>query len=242
MENKRYGMDDLLAIMARLRAPDGCPWDREQTHASIRRNLIDEAYEACEVIDLDDKALLCEELGDVLLQVVFHARIEEEAGGFDFTDVTDGVCRKLIERHPHIFGGQELKTGSSAEVLENWEAIKQRTKHNETGADALDAVARSLPALWRADKLLSRAERAGFAYPGETGEPAGFDETGDALFETVVRARRAGVDPEMALTAANDRFAARFRRAEERCGGFAGKSGEEKAAAWAAAGRTEEQG
>ncbi|MDL2234521.1 MazG family protein, partial [Ruminococcaceae bacterium OttesenSCG-928-L11] len=125
-----YGIDDLLAIMAMLRAPDGCPWDRDQTHASIRRNFIEETYEAVEAIDTNDTALLKEELGDVLLQVVFHARMEEENGSFSFYDVCDGVCKKLIHRHPHIFA--DTVANSSEEVLNNWDAIKKEEKSQKT--------------------------------------------------------------------------------------------------------------
>lgn len=234
MKDGKYTVEDLLDIMKTLRSPGGCPWDREQNHSSIRRNMIEEAYEACEAIDLDDKELLCEELGDVLLQVVFHSRIEEEAGGFRFEDVVDGVCRKLRVRHPHIFGDLKLKTGTSEEVLENWDEIKRRTKKNETAASTLDAVAKSLPALMRTEKLLARAGRAGFELPG-TEALTDADAVGRELFLTVARAQKGGVDPERALGLAGDRFIQRFRRAEELCGGFEGKSAEDKLSAWDAA-------
>ena len=226
MKTEKYTMEELLDIMTVLRSPEGCPWDREQTHADIRKNMIEEAYEACEAIDLDDKELLCEELGDVLMQVVFHAEIEKEAGVFTFEDVVDGLCRKLIIRHPHVFGDKKLAVGSAEEVLDTWNAIKNETKNNKTGAETLDAVARSLPSLMRAEKLISRAERTGFTYP-EAENNKTEAEIGDELFRICASAKRSGVDPEEALSRANDRFIERFRRAENLLGGFEGKTDEE---------------
>lgn len=215
---ERYGVEDLVEIMELLRSPDGCPWDREQTHASVRRNLIEEAYEAAEAIDLEDKAGLAEELGDVLLQIVFHCQMEREAGGFTLDDVADGVCKKLIYRHPHVFA--DTQVSGADEVLENWDALKRREKKQETTADAIEAVARSLPALWRAEKICSKAVKADML-------PAGADEArkalesaagaleapadpekavGDMLFAAVRVAKALGVDPEQALTGASDRF------------------------------------
>ncbi len=215
---ERYGVADLVAIMELLRSPEGCPWDREQDHASIRRNLIEEAYEAAEAIDLDDKAALCEELGDVLLQIVFHCQMEREAGGFTLDDVADGICKKLIYRHPHVFA--DTTVSGAAEVLENWDALKRREKKQETTTDALEAVARSLPALWRAEKICSKAVKADMlpagageaeralaeaasAIPGSA-EPE--KAVGDMLFAAVRVAKALGVDPEQALTGASDRF------------------------------------
>jgi MazG family protein len=215
---ERYGVADLVAIMELLRSPEGCPWDREQDHASIRRNLIEEAYEAAEAIDLDDKAALCEELGDVLLQIVFHCQMEREVGGFTLDDVADGICKKLIYRHPHVFA--DTTVSGAAEVLENWDALKRREKKQETTTDALEAVARSLPALWRAEKICSKAVKADMlpagageaeralaeaasAIPGSA-EPE--KAVGDMLFAAVRVAKALGVDPEQALTGASDRF------------------------------------
>ena len=215
---ERYGVADLVAIMELLRSPEGCPWDREQDHASIRRNLIEEAYEAAEAIDLDDKAALCEELGDVLLQRVFHCQMERETGGFTLDDVADGICKKLIYRHPHVFA--DTTVSGAAEVLENWDALKRREKKQETTTDALEAVARSLPALWRAEKICSKAVKADMlpagageaeralaeaasAIPGSA-EPE--KAVGDMLFAAVRVAKALGVDPEQALTGASDRF------------------------------------
>ena len=153
-----YGVEDLREIVRILRAPGGCPWDREQDHHSIRRNLLEEAYEAAEAIDEGNPEHLQEELGDVLLQVVFHARMEEEQGGFDLDDVADGICKKLIYRHPHVFG--DVTVSGSGEVLQNWEELKKREKHQTTAADSVDSVARSLPGLWPRWASTGRTSRA----------------------------------------------------------------------------------
>lgn len=151
-EKQQYTADDLAAIIAILRDPDcGCPWDKVQTHTSIRMNFLEEAYEAVDAIDLNDPELLCEELGDVMMQVVFHAQIEREAGHFTFDEVCDGVCRKLIERHPHIFGGDES--------IKDWDSLKNKEKGRLTLADDLESVPKALPALMRAAKLQKRAAR-----------------------------------------------------------------------------------
>ena len=142
-EKQHYTADDLVAIIAILRDPEnGCPWDKVQTHRSIRMNFLEEAYEAVDAIDLDDPELLCEELGDVLMQVVFHAQIEREAGRFTFAEVCDGVCRKLLDRHPHIFRGDES--------IKDWDSLKNKEKGRLTLADDLESVPRALPALMRA--------------------------------------------------------------------------------------------
>ena len=162
-----YSLQDLIEILRILRAPGGCPWDRAQTHLSDRRNFLEEAYEAAEAFDRDDPALMCEELGDMLMQVIFNIHIEEDAGRFTTDDVTDHICKKLIFRHPHVFGTAAADT--SEEVLVNWEALKRQEKGQQTTADAMDAVARSLPALWRADKLQSKAAKAGFEFADVSG-------------------------------------------------------------------------
>lgn len=236
-----YGYADLLEIMRLLRAPGGCPWDREQTHASIRRNFLEETCEAVEAIDRQDEAGLCEELGDVLMQVVFHAQIESEAGRFTMEDVVDGVCKKLIYRHPHVFG--ETHVSGSGEVLANWETLKRAEKGQNSTADAVDAVARTLPGLWRAEKMQSKAAKAGFDWPTpagavdklfeEAGElkqaiasgapadaPHGIrEEVGDVLFMAAKVAQMCGVDSEDALRASCDKFAARFRSVEHAADG-----------------------
>ena len=225
---ERYGFDDLLSIMAILRAPGGCPWDREQTHASIKQSFIEETYEVIEAINKNDKTLLCEELGDVLLQVVFHAQMEKEAGVFDMSDVCDGICKKLIERHPHVFG--EVKVDSSAEVLDNWDTIKRKSKLQATQGQAMQKIPLELPALMRAQKLQSKAKKAGFdwddvsgAYDALQKEIAELkeaqsggdaaqmqDELGDVLFSVVNISRFLGVDAEQALMGANDKFLQRY--------------------------------
>ena len=159
-EKQQYTADDLAAIIAILRDPEnGCPWDKVQTHTSIRMNFLEEAYEAVDAIDLDDPELMCEELGDVLMQVVFHAQIEREAGHFTFAEVCDGVCRKLIERHPHIFGGDES--------IKDWDSLKNKEKGRLTLTDELESVPKVLPALMRAAKLQKRAARYGVETPAD---------------------------------------------------------------------------
>jgi tetrapyrrole methylase family protein/MazG family protein len=226
-----YNVQDLVEIVRILRAPGGCQWDQEQTHQSIRRNFLEEAYEVAEAIDEDSTEHLKEELGDVLLQVVFHTSIEEDAEHFDLDEVADGVCRKLIYRHPHVFG--DVTVHSTGEILANWEELKKKEKGQATQADAVDAVARSLPALWRAEKVQKKAAKVGFDWADVSGameklteETAELnaaiggdgdvtEELGDLLFAAVNAARFLKVDPEDALQKATDKFAARFRRVEE---------------------------
>ena len=226
-----YSLQDLIEILRILRAPGGCPWDRAQTHLSDRRNFLEEAYEAAEAFDRDDPALMCEELGDMLMQVLFNIHIEEDAGRFTTDDVTDHICKKLIFRHPHVFGTAAADT--SEEVLVNWEALKRQEKGQQTTADAMDAVARSLPALWRADKLQSKAAKAGFEFADISGALDKLDEEtrelreavergtnfseelGDVLFASVKAGRFLNVDPEDALNATCEKFSARCRRVEE---------------------------
>ncbi len=225
-----YALEDLLRIMELLRAPGGCPWDRAQTHQSIRRNMLEEAYEVAEAIDQDDPDHLKEELGDVLLQVVFHARMAEEAGRFTFDDVVDGVCKKLVFRHPHVFGA--VDAGDPEKALASWEAQKREEKGQKTAGDTLDAVARSLPALMRAEKLQDKAKKAGFDWPDigpaldklseelselEAAVAEGSnveEELGDLLFAAVKVGRFQGLDSELALHAACEKFIRRFRRVE----------------------------
>ncbi len=248
-EKESYCFDDLLKIMEILRSEDGCPWDREQTHKSIRRNFIEEVYEACEGIDNEDNTLLCEELGDVLLQVVFHAHMAQCEGAFDINDVCGGICKKLILRHPHVFG--DTTVSGSAQVLENWEEIKKKEKSQKTTAQAMDQVAKSLPALIYAEKIQKKAHKAGFDWPDvggaldkvreETEElsqavAAGRgveEELGDLLFAAVNVARFAGVDPEKALADAAQKFAGRFARVEQLAGdGLSGMSPEQMDGLW----------
>ncbi len=242
-----------MEIVRVLRHPGGCPWDQEQTHQSIRRNFLEETYEVAEAIDREDLDGLKEELGDVLLQVFFHTSIEEDAGRFTLDDVADGVCKKLIYRHPHVFG--DVTVDSTDQVLSNWEELKKKEKHQDTQADAVDAVARTLPALWRAEKMKKKAAKAGFdwqdvsgaldklfeeaeelkaAVLNEEGDPV--EELGDVLFAAVCVGRFLEADPEVALHAACDKFSARFRRLEaltaERGLKLDELSGQEQIALW----------
>jgi len=235
-KKRRYGWKDFLEIMRLLRAPGGCPWDAEQTHASIRRNFLEETYEALDAIDRDDPADMREELGDVLMQVAFHAQLERERGRFTMDDVVDGVAQKLVYRHPHVFG--DVKVEDSREVLVNWEALKRKEKSQATAADAIEAVPHTLPALWRAEKIGAKAAKAGFDWDSalsamgkleeevrelraalEAGAAADAphgvrEELGDLLFIAAKVAQMSGVDPEDALHRACDKFDARFRRVE----------------------------
>ena len=225
-----YNVQDLEEIVRILRAPGGCPWDAEQTHESIRRNFLEEAYEAVEAIDEQNPDHLKEELGDVLLQVLFHARMEQEAGRFNLDDVADGVCKKLIYRHPHVFG--DVSVSGTGEVLTNWEELKRKEKGQATNTDALEAVARSLPALWRAEKVQKKAKKAGFDWPDISGALDKLseelselkqavaqgtnveEELGDLLFSAVNVSRFLKADPEDALNGATDKFIGRFRKVE----------------------------
>ena len=224
-----YTFYDLVEIMKILRGEGGCPWDREQTHMSIRKNLIEETYEVVEAIDNDDPVLMCEELGDLILQAVFHAQMSAEEGRFDINDVCNGICEKLIVRHPHIFS--DVVADTSDEVLKNWDAIKQQTKHQKTVTEKLNAIPPSLPALMRACKVGEKAAKVGFDFPTpgdamkkvyeearevETADSdAVSEEIGDLLFAAVNVARKHGVDPEEALYRATDKFIGRFSAVEK---------------------------
>ena len=209
-EKQPMDIGDLRTIMALLRAPGGCPWDAEQTHESIRNNFIEETYEAVEAIDCGDTALLREELGDVLLQVIFHAQMEEERGSFSFDDVVDEVCRKLVLRHPHVFADTVAKTAD--EVLDNWDAIKKNSKNQTTATESLESVARSLPALMRAQKLIKRAGKAGYI---DAAMDCG-DSAGAELLRAVYGAYSAGADAEQLLYDECDALIGRVRNAETR--------------------------
>ena len=226
----QYGYEDLLEVIRLLRSEDGCPWDKAQTHQSIRRGLLEEAYEAAEAIDNDDPVLLKEELGDVLMQVVFHADIESDAGRFTIDDVCDGVVKKLLFRHPHVFGSECEDSPESVPV--SWDKLKRQEKGQKTVADSMDSVARSLPGLWRAEKLQSKAASAGFEWPDvqgaldkleeEVGElrravEEGGDvpeELGDVLFAAVKVGRFCACDPEDAVNGTCEKFIRRFRAVE----------------------------
>jgi MazG family protein len=235
-------MDRLLDLMARLRAPDGCPWDREQTPATLKPQLLEECYEVLEAIDSGSAPHLAEELGDLLLHVVFQAQIAREAGQFTFADVADGIAQKLVRRHPHVFG--EEKVADAAGTIALWHQLKKAEKPERESV--LDGVPRALPALMRAEALQKRARQAGFDWPDAAGplakvreemaevmqevasgpavaaheakisvtaELAG--EIGDLLFAIVNLTRHLKLDAEELLTGANDKFVRRFRAVEE---------------------------
>lgn len=228
LNKDRFDFDDLCDVMEILRAPGGCPWDIEQDHKSIRENFIEETYEVVEAIDTENKELMCEELGDVLMQVVFHAQIEKEQGGFSMEDVTTGVCQKLIYRHPHVFA--EVKADTSDEVLVNWDKLKAAEKHRDTVTDTLRSVPKQYPALLRAQKVGKKAAKVGFDFAcaedaakkiGEETEElltatdeTRMEELGDLLFAVVNTARQYGLSAEEALARATDKFIARFSEVE----------------------------
>lgn len=229
----KYDIQDFRKIIAVLRAPGGCPWDAEQTHESIRRNLLEEAYEVCEAIDEKNPAHLKEELGDLLMQVIFHARMEEEKGGFDLDEVADAAVKKLIFRHPHVFG--EVRAADSDEVLKNWDELKRTEKSQSTVTKTMTDVAESLPALWRAEKIQKKAKKVGFDWPDVSGaedklseelaelskaiaegNPGQIEEElGDLLFSAVNVSRFVGVDPEQALHKSCEKFIRRFSLMED---------------------------
>ena len=234
---RRYDWEDFLRIMRLLRSPGGCPWDAEQTHQSIRRNFLEETYEALDALDRDDPVDMCEEQGDVLMQVVFHATIEEERGRFTMADVVDGVAQKMVYRHPHVFG--TVHVDNSDQVLVNWEKLKRTEKGQASTADAIEAVPHTLPALWRAEKVQKKAAKAGFDWDDplraldkleeevrelraamESGkapeDPHGLrEELGDVLFMAAKIGQMTGTDPEDALHRSCDKFDSRFRFVEE---------------------------
>jgi MazG family protein len=226
----REKMSELAQIMARLRAPGGCPWDREQTMTSLKPYVIEEAYEVLEAIESGDPHAHCEELGDLLMQVVFQAEVAREGKLFDLADVADAIATKLVRRHPHVFA--DVKVSSTSEVLDNWEALKKKEK---AGRGALSGVPRALPGLVRALRVGEKAARAGFDFTDaaqamekvreEVGEleraTAAADKTeelGDALFALVNVARKLEIDPEEALRGALDKFTRRFTHVEQAAG------------------------
>ncbi|HOJ47618.1 MAG TPA: nucleoside triphosphate pyrophosphohydrolase [Bacillota bacterium] len=230
---ERYGFDDLCRIMALLRSENGCSWDREQTHKSIRKNLIEETYEVIEAIDREDFVLMREELGDLLLQVVFHAQMAKEEAQFDIGGVIDELCKKLIIRHPHVFG--DVSVSGSAEVLKNWDAIKYKTKKVKTSAEAMNSISPALPALMRAHKIGEKGAKIGFDFDDsadaltkvkeevaeveeaiKTGSKERIgEEIGDLLLAVVNVARLSKVDAEEALYRANEKFIERFAEVEK---------------------------
>ncbi|MBI2851949.1 MAG: nucleoside triphosphate pyrophosphohydrolase [Chloroflexi bacterium] len=238
----------LVNIIARLRRPNGCPWDREQTHASLRENLLEECYEVLEAIDREDWAALSSELGDLLLQIVLHARIASEAGEFELADVLTQINSKLISRHPHVFGS--VKAETVEEVLHNWEALKQAERGE---ASMLSGVSRMMPALAYSKAIQHRVAQVGFDWKDAAGvmeklceevkelelaenREQKAEEFGDVLFTLVNVGRRMGIDSEAALREANERFRRRFACMEDLCRQrgvlFANLSFEEQNALW----------
>ncbi len=231
-EKNNYNFDDLVEIVKILRSPGGCPWDREQTHKSIRSNFIEETYEAIEAIDTENTELLKEELGDVLLQVALHSQIESEKKSFNINDVCDGVCKKLIIRHPHVFG--DVKADTTEQVLNNWDDIKMKTKSQKSQAQAMQSVSKSLPSLMRSTKIQQKAAKTGFDWDSADGaleklfeecnelkaailsndEENQREELGDVLFSAVNVARMLNIDSEYALYNACDKFTDRFSKVE----------------------------
>ena len=228
---KRYTFEDLRDIIEQLRSENGCPWDKVQTHESLRADMLEEAYEAVDAIDKGDMDNLKEELGDVLMQVVFHSSIEAQKGGFTLDDVIQGICEKMVYRHPHVFG--EISVDTAEQVLVNWEALKKKEKHMQTQTDVLKSVPDALPALTRAKKVQKKAADVGFDFYEAGGamekvaeeirelqeaveQPDGNieEEFGDILFALVNVARFLKINPEIALTKATKKFINRFEYVE----------------------------
>ena len=236
MEQKKYTYEDFIEIIRMLRSENGCPWDKSQTYESMKKCLANETEEVFQAIDNQDMDNLCEELGDVLMQVAFHSQIETERGRFTMDDVVDGVTQKLVYRHPHVFG--TATAADSAEVLVNWEILKRKEKRQDSTADAVESVPHTLPALWRAEKIGSKTAKAGFDWDsalsalgkleeevrelrtaleagGAPDGPHGVrEELGDLLFIAAKIGQMTGVDPEDALHRSCDKYNARFRRVE----------------------------
>ena len=230
---EKYNFYDLVNIIRLLRSPGGCPWDIEQTHESIRKSLIEETYETIEAINKKSIPMLREELGDVLMQVIFHAQIETENGNFTIDDVADENAKKMIERHPHVFG--TVNVDGVEDVLTNWDAIKRKTKNQSSVSDSINSVPRELPALMRAQKIQHKAAKAGFDWQEVGGaldklseeiselkaainnndSSNCLEELGDILFSAVNVSRFLDIDSEEALTLASDKFASRFAVVEQ---------------------------
>lgn len=218
---EQYGLTDFIDLIEFLRSEQGCPWDHVQTHQSIRRNLLEEAYELCEALDTNDAAHMKEELGDVLMQVLFHTSIEAQAGRFTLDDVADTACKKLVYRHPNLFGEKTDK---------DWEQLKREERGEQTTASAMASVAKTLPSLWRAEKIQKKAAKVGFDWPDvhdaleKVEEEAQelregienrdrenmVEEVGDLIFAAVDVARMCGIDPELAVHRACEKSMKRF--------------------------------
>ena len=232
-QKERYDFNDLVEIVRILRAPGGCPWDMAQTHRSIRSNFIEETYEAIEAIDTGDTALLREELGDVLLQVALHTEMEREAGSFDMNDVCDDLCKKLIVRHPHVFG--DKSAANEQQALQNWDAVKMELKQQKSQTEAMNSVSRALPALMRSEKVQRKSAKVGFDWDTVDGaldklyeeynelkvaiehgtDDNRCEELGDLLFSVVNVSRYLDINSEQALYKACDKYIRRFSMVEQ---------------------------
>lgn len=232
-QKDKYSIDDLISIVTLLRAPDGCPWDRAQTHFSIKKNFIEETYEVIEAINKNSTEGLREELGDVLLQVALHCEMEREQGSFDFDDVCNDICQKLIIRHPHVFG--DVKAEDEKAALSSWDAVKLKTKGMKKQSESMSSIPMELPALMRAQKVQSKAAKVGFDWEDSKGafnkvqeeinelitaidqsDSSDIEEEfGDVLFSCVNVSRFIGIDSEEALTRATDKFIKRFTIVEQ---------------------------
>lgn len=230
LNKEKFNAYDLVEIVKILRSPGGCPWDKEQTHESIRKDFIEEVYEAIEAIDEKSPEHLREELGDVLLQVVFHCVLETEKGSFNFDDVADEVCRKMIIRHPHVFG--DISVDNTDQVLKNWDAIKMQTKSQKTSGQAMDSVSKALPSLMRAEKLIKKAKRNGISFDDREelcdeiisraerlkslNDPADAEkEIGSVLFSVVKLSGQMKTDCERSLYDTCDKFISDFKEYEK---------------------------
>lgn len=233
MLKEKYSFAELIGIMELLRSKEGCPWDRDQTHESLKKYLIEETYEVLEVIDLGDKKKLCDELGDLLLQIIFHAQIAKEEGEFDINDIITGICRKMIQRHTHVFGSAKADTPD--EVVDNWEAIKKKEKGVRNHTEILKDVPSNLPSLMRSYKVQQKASQVGFDWDNADDVLAKVkeeineledvyrsknmaritEEVGDVLFAVVNLSRFLKVYPEIALTGSINKFIKRFEYIEQ---------------------------
>lgn len=229
---EKYDTDDLINIIYLLRQPDGCPWDREQTHESIKKNFIEETYEVVEAINKNSPQMLREELGDVLMQIVLHSQMESENNNFDFSDVVDDLSKKLIIRHPHVFGDEHCE--NSEQVLKTWDSVKMKTKGQKTVTETMSSVPLELPALMRAQKVQSKSAKVGFDWDDVSGaiekihsecdelvdaidnksKADQVEELGDLLFSCVNASRFIAADAEEALNLATNKFISRFKIVE----------------------------
>ena len=232
-EKETYSVEDLVGIMQLLRGENGCPWDKEQTPTSLRNNLLEEAYETADAIDRLDDTDMAEELGDLLLQIVFHCQMAKERGAYDLDKVADGICKKLVYRHPHIFSN--VVVNNSDEVLDNWDKLKNKEKQMQSFSDTLKAVPKAFPACLRAQKVQKRATKAGYDFKtlqdtvlkieeelaelkqalSQNDFESASDELGDLLFSVINTARFLKTDAEQKLNSTTERFINRFSKAEE---------------------------